>query len=357
MAESDGQEKTEQPTGKKLSDAREEGRVAKSMELNSFAVFTSGLILLYISQKFISGQFSSMSKYIFGSLDTLELSQDLIQSYMTQGAMFYFITMAPVFLGLIVIGLGISISQVGFKISTKALTPKFDKFNVLSGVKKIFFSSKSMVELLKNLLKLSLISIFVYNIIFSYIEDSPMLMNLTVPEIMEYMLDAGFSMVWKLAIPFAIIAAADFIFQRYKFNKDNMMTKQELKDEMKQTEGDPQVKSKIKGIQFSIARQRMMQDVPTADVVITNPTHFAIALRYDPIKDHAPKVVAKGVDEVAQKIKKIAVEHNIPLHEDRELARTLYKLCNIGDTIPENLFQAVAKILAYIFQLKKKTIV
>jgi flagellar biosynthetic protein FlhB len=360
MAEQDGQEKTEQATGKKLEDVRNEGKSAKSMELNSFSIFTGGLILLYISQQFISGQFSTLAKFIFGSLDSLELTQELVQTYMIDWAKFYFITLSPLLIGLVVIALAVSISQVGFRITVKALAPKLEKFNVIKGIKNTFFSSKSLVELVKNLAKLLLIGVFVYNVIFEYIEQSPLLMDLTVSEIMEFMMDAGFGMVWQLALVFAVIAAADFIFQKYKFKKDNMMTKQEVKEETKQTEGDPHIKSKIKGIQFSIARQRMMQEVPTADVVITNPTHFAIALKYDPLVNAAPTVIAKGVDEVAQRIKKIATENNIPLHEDRELARTLYKVCNIGDSIPEHLFKAVAKILAYIFQLKKskkKTIV
>ena len=294
-----------------------------------------------------------MAKFIFGSLDKLELSNELVQNYMIDWASFYFLTMSPLLLGLVIVAVLVSVSQVGLKISTKAIMPKFEKFNVIKGIKNTFFSSKSLVELVKNLAKLALIGIFVYNFIFDYIQQSALLMDFTVSEIMEFMLDAGFNMVWKIGIAFAIIAAVDFIFQKYKFKKDNKMTKQEVKEETKQTEGDPQVKSKIKGIQYSIARQRMMQDIPTADVVITNPTHFAIALRYDPMRDSSPKVVAKGVDDVAQRIKKIATENKIPLHEDRELARTLYKVCNIGDTIPEHLFQAVAKILAYIFQLKK----
>lgn len=353
MADNDGQEKTEQASGKKLDDVRGEGKVAKSTELNSFAIFGGGFTLLYISQSFISGQFSEMTKHIFSSLDTLDLSLQLVQGYLTEWALFFFITMSPILLGLVIIGLGASIAQVGFKISTKALQPKFEKFNIVSGIKNTFFTSKSFVELAKSLFKLFVIGMIVYLIIFDYIEQSARFMDLSVINIVDFMLTAGFGVVWKLALAFAAIAMADFIFQKWKFGKDNMMTKQEVKEEGKQTEGDPLVKGKIRSIQIAMAKQRMMQEIPTADVVITNPTHYAIALRYDPGQDQSPKVLAKGVDEVAQRIKKIASENNVPLYEDRELARTLYKMCNIGDTIPEQLFQAVAKILAYIFQLKK----
>ncbi|MBU1101671.1 MAG: flagellar biosynthesis protein FlhB [Bacteroidetes bacterium] len=360
MADSDGQEKTEQASGKKLTDMRSEGKVAKSIEFNSFAVFGGGFTLLYISQSFISGQFADLSVQIFSSLDKLELSYQLVQGYLTDWALFYFITMSPLLLGLVVLALGVSIAQVGFKISPKALEPKFDKFNIVTGIKNTFFSSKSFVELAKSLFKLFVIGLIIYLTIFDYMEESAKFMDLSVISIVDFMLTAGFEVVWKLSLAYAAIAIADFIFQKWKFAKDGMMTKQEVKEEGKQTEGDPLVKGKIRGIQIAMARQRMMQEIPTADVVITNPTHFAIALRYDPARDRSPKVLAKGVDEVAQRIKKIALENNVPLHEDRELARTLYKMCNIGDTIPEQLFQAVAKILAYIFQLKnskKKSIV
>jgi flagellar biosynthetic protein FlhB len=160
---------------------------------------------------------------------------------------------------------------------------------------------------------------------------------------------------------YALIAAVDFIYQRFKHKKDLMMTKQEVKEENKQQEGDPQIKARIRKLQFQSAKNRMMKSVPKADVIITNPTHYAIALRYDVTKDSAPIVLAKGVDELAQRIKALGIENGVPLHEDRELARALYKYCNIGDQIPANLFKAVAQILAYIFKLKntkkKKSII
>jgi flagellar biosynthetic protein FlhB len=167
------------------------------------------------------------------------------------------------------------------------------------------------------------------------------------------MLNSAFTLVWKIVLFFAVIALIDFLFQRYKFKKQMRMTKTEVKEEYKQLEGDPQIKARIRKQMFQSARNRMMKDIPTADVVITNPTHVAVALKYDLQKDSAPKVVAKGLDELAQRIKKIAEENNVPLHEDVELARALYKSCEIGDFIPAKLFKAVAQILAYLYQLKK----
>jgi flagellar biosynthetic protein FlhB len=167
------------------------------------------------------------------------------------------------------------------------------------------------------------------------------------------MLASAFSLIWKITLLFVVIAAVDFIFQKFKFKKEMMMTKQEVKEEYKQQEGDPQIKSRIRKQMMSMARKRMMKDIPKADVVITNPTHFAIALKYEMNKDAAPRVLAKGMDELAQRIKKIATENNVPLYEDRELARALYKSAEVGDLIPAKLFKAVAQILAYIYQMKK----
>ena len=174
------------------------------------------------------------------------------------------------------------------------------------------------------------------------------------------MVDAAWELLWKISLLYIIIAAVDFIFQKKKFKKDMMMSKQEVKEENRQNEGDPQIKARIKKLQYQAARNRMMQSVPKADVVITNPTHYAVALKYDASKNAAPKVLAKGVDDLARKIKEVARENNIPVHEDRELARALYRICDIGDEIPSTLFKAVAQVLAYIYQIKnnkKKSIV
>ena len=238
--------------------------------------------------------------------------------------------------------------------------PKMEKFNVISGIKKILFSTKSLVELTKSLIKLIIVSLSVYFILNSTIIDTTSLVTLSVGEIAEYMIHATFDLTWKLALIYSVLAAADFFYQKYAFKKDMMMTKEEVKEEHKQSEGDPQIKARIRRIQILMSKSRMMQDIPKADVIITNPTHYAIALKYEIAKDSAPKVVAKGVDAIAQKIKEEAAKYNIPLYEDRELARALYKYCDIGDYVPEKLFKAVAQVLAYIYQLKnqkKKSII
>ena len=360
MGEANGQEKTEQATGKKLSDSRDEGQAPKSMEINSLAIFSSGIILLIIAKEFLGNKLSSLSIFVFDSLDKLTLSKDLVVYYSQQGFVYFVVALSPFFIGLIIIALAAGYGQVGFKITPKALAPKFSKLDPIKGMKNKFFSSTTLVETLKSVVKLGVISLFTYFILESMVFNSIGLVELSIEEIVNSMIDNSFILLYKVALIFAVIAIADFIFQRWKFGRDMMMTKQEVKEENKQTEGDPHIKSQIKAKQFEMARKRMMQDIPTADVVITNPTHFAVALKYEVGKSGAPKVVAKGMDEVAQRIKKIAAEHNVPLHEDVFLARSLYKACDVGDDIPEKLFKAVAQILAYVYQLKrskKKSIV
>jgi flagellar biosynthetic protein FlhB len=352
MAADEGQEKTEQPTSKKLTDARDKGQVAKSTEINSVSIFVSGLLLLYISQSWVSGKISWFAKFIFNSLDVLTINKDLFIDYAIKGYLYFIAILAPLLIGLVVVALAANISQVGLKFATKALEPKFDKLNVFKGIKNLV-SSKAFVEVAKSIFKLVLIGSFTYMMLTKLIASSTAILEFSIEEIVNFMMDSAYSLVWKLALIYILIAAADFAFQKYKFKKDMMMTKQEVKEEFKQQDGDPEIKSRIRKAQFAAARQRMMVDVPTADVVITNPTHYAIALKYDMAKDGAPTVVAKGVDELAQRIKKIAVENNVPLHEDRELARALFKMCDVGDKIPASLFKAVAQVLAYIFRLKE----
>ncbi len=352
MAESEGQEKTEQPTGKKLDESRKEGKVAKSIEISAFAVFTTGIAMVYLTQGFLSSRISNFTINIFRNLDVLTINNNMLRNFTKDIISFFLITIIPVLAALFIVSLGANLAQVGLKLSPKALIPKFDKLNPLSGLKKVFFSSSSLVELLKSLVKLIAIGWLTYSVLANFIVASPMLIELSIPEILKFILSSSYSLIWKVTLLYAVIAALDFIFQKKKFKKEMMMTKQEVKEETKQSEGDPLIKSRIKRLQYQAAKKRMIQSVPQADVVITNPTHYAVALKYNSLEDTAPKVLAKGADELAQRIKKIARDNNVPLHEDRELARALYRICDIGDEIPAALFQAVAQVLAYVYQLK-----
>ncbi len=289
-AEQDGQEKTEQASQKKLEDSRKEGQVPKSMELNSLAVFTTGLLVLFLTKNYIGNKLGTLSTYIFASLDKLELSKNVLSIYATQAFIFFVVTIFPVVLSIMVIALAVGYAQVGFKITPKALQPKLNKFNPIKGIKNKFFSSEPLVELLKSIFKLAVIGIFSYFILKDMILNAVGLVNLTIPEIVNYMMDNALDFLWRVSLVYVVIAFADFAYQKYKFKNDMKMTKQEVKEESKQTDGDPFIKSKIKGKQLDMALKRMMQDVPTADVVITNPTHFAVALKYDINKNSSVNV-------------------------------------------------------------------
>lgn len=273
--------------------------------------------------------------------------------YFISWALFLFESLLPILLSICLVSIIVSVAQVGFKFSWKVLKPKASKFNILKNFKNIFFSSRSLVEILKSIVKITIVTILSYGVIERLINSSRDLVEYSVEEITRFMLEASYALVWRIGLVYALFAAADYLYQRYKHSQDMLMTKQEVKEEYKQSEGDPLIKSRIRKLQQQLSKRRMMQDVPTADVVITNPTHFAVALKYDMAKDSAPKVVAKGVDAVAMRIKTIAIEAGVPIHEDRELARALFKSCQIGDVIPNQLFKTVAQILAYIFNLKK----
>ncbi len=353
MAEKDGQEKSEQATSKKLTDSREKGQVARSQEINSLAVFSTGLMVLFFTKDYVGVKLWNMSTYIFSSLDTLELSINVLSIYAVQAVVFFVSTVFPVMIGIVIISLAVGYGQVGFKITPKALQPKLNKLNPIKGFKNSFLSTRPLVELAKSVAKLGAIGIFSYYILQDMVLNSIGLINFTISEIVEYMLDNAIGFLWRVSLVYLVIAFIDLAYQRSKFKKDQKMTKQEVKEENKQLEGDPQVKSQIRSKQMEMARNRMLQEIPTADVVITNPTHFAVALKYEIGKTMAPKVVAKGQDLLAQKIKSIAKENNVPMHEDVQLARALYKACEVGRDIPENLFKAVAQILAYIFKLKE----
>jgi len=359
VPEVNGQEKTEQATPKKLADSRREGQVARSQELNSLAVFATGLFILFFSKTFIGNRFQELSVYVFGSLGELDLTVQLLRVYFMKAVMFFMLTLAPLLLGLVLISLIAGYGQVGFKITPKALMPKFSKLDPLQGLKNKFFSAQPFVELLKSMFKILIVGWISYIILSDMVMGTFNLLHSTMDEIVNFLLENSIEFLWKIALVYAVIAAADLTYQKFKYKRNLMMTKQEVKEEHKQTEGDPEIKAKIKGKQIEMARNRMMQEVPKADVVITNPTHFAVALKYEVGSYSAPKVVAKGMDMVAQKIKKIAKENNVMLYEDVQLARALYKACDVGDEIPENLYKAVAQILAYVFQLKnnKKSII
>ncbi len=359
FADGPGGEKTEEPTSKKLSDARSEGQVAKSREIANGLCLLSVFLVLRFWVGRMGTQFLGLFKLFYDRIpETLDFwqghmsEQDILVMFrkMMSEAL---IIMAPI----MVIGFLISflsdIVQVKWKPTSKPMKPKMSKLNPISGFKKIF-SANSLAELIKSVAKISLIIIICYN----YLLDKwPILFDFYGMSLMQALnvistivTDLGI----RISLFYMIIAFADWVYQKFKFKKDMKMTKQEVKDEYKQQEGDPQIKGKIRQKMQEASRRRMMQALPQADVVITNPTHYAVAVKYDPEVADAPMVLAKGEDYMAARIKEVAKENNIEIVENKPLARMLYANVDIGQTIPPELYQAVAEVLAFVYHLKGK---
>ena len=346
------QEKTEEATPYKREESRKKGSVARSAEMNSAFILIFGLLILYFGGAALAGNIASLARTTFANASTIVITRTSVHSYTVQGLLFCLYLMAPMLIGLLVVGVGASVAQVGFYISPEALAIKWHKLNPVSGISKVFLSRHAMAELLKNLLKIGVIAIVAYFSITGMMGETMSLMDGDVRTILSFLVTSSLAAGFKIGLSFLALALFDYLFQRYEFERDIRMTKQEIKEETKTTEGDPFIKGRIRTVQRQIAYKRMMHDVPKADVVVTNPTHIAVALKYEVEKMDAPRVVAKGAELIAQRIKDIAKEHDVPIVEDKVLARALYKSVNIGDSIPEKLFQAVAQLLAYIFRAK-----
>ena len=354
-----GGEKTEEPTSKKLEDARKEGQVAKSKEIgNAFGILALFLILkIYIGSmgtRFLElfsavyGQIPSISTLYSGNLPIAAL-QVLIKSMMLQ----MIIIAAPIFLVGVVVAFVCDVAQVKWRPTSKPMQPKFSKLNPMKGFARIF-SPNSLVELLKSVLKLAVIGYMVYSYLKGRIGQIFLLYDISIGQAIELIGDVVIELGIRIAAVYMIIAMLDYAYQKYKFKQDMKMTKQEVKDEYKNQEGDPQVKGKQKQRMREASMRRMMQQLPEADVVITNPTHYAVAIKYDPDKYDAPYVIAKGENYLAQRIKDIARDNKIEIVENKPLARMLYANVEIGGLVPPELYQAVAEVLAFVYHLKGK---
>ena len=355
FADGPGGEKTEEPTQKKLSDARKDGQVAKSKEISQALTLFALFILLKVWTSVLYGQLSGMFENVYNRIpDYIKLYDGDIQSYdfyylVSSCLLRVIVILLPFILVAFVIAFVANLVQVQWKPTSKPLQPKLDKLNPVSGVKKLF-NVQALVELLKSIIKLSIMGLVIYNdlvkqlgVVF-FLYDMPLMQAIIMTG--NIIINIGL----KISVIFMIVAAADYIFQRWKFNKDMKMTKQEVKEEYKSTEGDPQIKGKIRQRMQEASRRRMMQDVPKADVVITNPTHYAVAIVYDKEIAEAPIVLAKGADYLAQRIKDEAREHGVSIVENKPLARSLYANVEVGQAVPQELYVAVAEVLAAVYK-------
>ncbi len=348
----DDMEKTEEPTSKKIEDARKEGNVPKSAETSGFIVLFVAIIVIIFYLKYITYYIERFYIY-YMSFVGVEITKNVVFEIILKTALNIFILLAPLFGAVMVAGIIGNVMQFGFLFTTKPIMPKFDKINPIKGLKRIF-SIKTLVEGLKTTLKVAVAFGVGAWLFMKFLEEIPKLELMHFFEQLKWFEEKALIIIFAMLAVFLVFATIDFIYQRYTYKKSLRMSKQEIKDEYKQTEGNPEIKAKIRQLQREMAKKRMMSEVPKADVVITNPTHYAVAIRYDKTKDEAPRVIAKGVDNLAIKIKEIAREHDVMIVENPPLARELYKLTDIDEIIPQKLYKAVAEVLAFVYKAKGK---
>lgn len=355
MPEHDFQERTEKATRRRREKARQEGQVARSQEINSAGVICLGFLTLYLMGPYLSGQVTQLMSHTMSKAPIIAAADPTFLKIFGDNMLRFFMILLPVFAVMIAVAFGVNVAQVGFMITPKALEPKLEKLNLIKGLKKIF-SLKSLVQLVRDSLKLLIVGFVAYLSIKGEFASFFSLPDQSVPEIALAMGKLALLLALKIGLVILVLAFLDYLYQKYEYEKSIRMSKQDLKDEYKDTEGSPQLKARIRQLQREMSRNRMMKAVPTADVVITNPTEIAVALKYDPEEMNAPFVVAKGERLIARKIRELARQNEIPVVENKPLARALFKMCDVGEKIPGNLYRAVAEVLAYVYRLKGKVL-
>ena len=355
MPQGSDQEKTEQATPKRLQEMREKGQVAKSREVPSAAILIASLLIFYFLGSAMIKDFMELMEWSFANSARFELRSGnfnwLLLELFRRGIKI----VAPLFVALMVAGLLSNIVQVGFLFSTKAIAPKFSKLDPLKGFGRMV-SKQALVELIKSLFKIAVVGCVTYFTVKGELNQIIPLMDKELWSIMTYIGSVCFKILLRTSWVLIVLAVIDYVFQKWDYMQEAKMTKQEVKDEFKQREGDPLIKSRVRQAQREMAKRRMMEAVPKADVVITNPTHLAIALEYNTQTMSSPQLTAKGSRLMAERIKAIAQENNIPIVENKPLARALFKGVEIGQEIPAIFYKAVAEVLSYVYQLKNKRI-
>lgn len=347
-------EKTEKATPKRKQDERKKGNVFQSREVGTVLSLVAVVYSMQLLGPWILSELERrMSEYfaLAGSLPVVADSD--VKNLFLQAGICFAVTILPIMVIGSLVSVLCTIAQTRGLVAFESLKPKFNRIDPIQGFKRLF-SLRGFVELLKSILKIIILGIVIWGQLKDLMPVIPRLMDMTIPQAMTVAGSAIMEIVKNVAIIMAFVAAADYLYQWYEYEKNLRMSKQEIKEEYKQTEGDPQVKGKIREKQNMMARRRMMQNVPAADVVIRNPTHYAVALKYDAKRNRAPVVIAKGQDSLALRIVAVAQQHNIVITENRPLARGLYEAVELDQEIPDRFYQPVAEVLAFVYNLKKK---
>jgi flagellar biosynthetic protein FlhB len=345
-------EKTEEATAKRKGEAREKGQVPKSMEVNSVVVILAAFFTLKTIGSYIYDELIGYMHLIFSNLNMADVTINTIREIFFGFAVVVLKTSLPVMVVIMLVSLGINFIQVGFIFSLEPLMPSLDKINPISGLGKIF-SSRSIAEMVKSLGKILIIGYFIYRFMMKHTLQIPALISAELLDSLNLTGSLIIDLVYQISAVMMVLAAFDYFYQMWSHKESLKMSKDDVKQEYKQMEGDPLIKGKIKQRQREMSMRRMMQEVPKADVIVTNPTHFAVALKYDQTM-LAPVIVAKGKDLIAQRIKDIAKENRVAIVENKLLARALYASVDIDHPVPQELYQAVAEVLAYVYKLKKR---
>ncbi len=349
-------EQTEKATPKRREEARGRGQVAKSPDLAGASVFLAGVFVLHACTPAALGSLStSVQEILWRIHEHQDFTITSVWTLFARGFGGLALLLGLLFGAAVIAGIGVNVLQTGFLISLTPIAPSFNKINPLTGFQRMF-SRQVLVNLAKQLLKLGAVLVIIYSSVAGNVNTLLMLGQLSPQHMLSFVGELIFSIGWKFGLLLVIVGLLDYAYEKWQYEENLKMTKQEVKDEFRQSEGNPEAKGAVKRRQREFARRRMMSAVPKATVVVTNPTHFAVALEWDEVKMEAPVVTAKGADLLAKRIREIAQEHGVPIMENPPLARTLYAKVELEQSIPPNLYAAVAQVIAFVYKIKRKTI-
>jgi len=352
-AEDDSGEKTEDPSQHRIDEARKKGDVASSKELNSVLILAGTFTTLILSSLFIFEEMFHYIEWLYGLDFKLAYSEEMSARIVKETFFVGGKCIAPVFLTSAILGFLAQVGQVGIIYAPEVLQLKLDRINPQQGFKKLF-SKKSIGEVVKGLFKFSIVLTITYFIISDNVTSFTGFLHTEAGQAFSYGKDFAFKLALSIMAGLLCVAMADFAWEKYMYKEKLRMTKQQVKEEHKEKEGNPEIKQKIRSIQREMSQKRMIAEIPNADVIITNPTHISIVVRYDNVTMVAPQIIGKGQDHLAMRIREIAKEHDIPIIENVPLARALYKTVKVGEGVPRSLYKAVAEILAFVYRVKKK---
>ena len=349
----DSGEKTEEPSQHRIDEARKKGDVAASKELNHVLILTGTFTVLIMTSLYIFEVFSEYIEWLYGLEITKAYGEEMGVTILKETFLAMGKCVAPVALTSMLLGIVAQVSQVGLLYAPEAIQLKLERVNPLQGFKRIF-SKKSLGEVVKSLFKFSIVLIITYFVINQNLTTFTGFLHTEAGQAYGYGKVFAFKLAASIMIGLFLVALADFAWEKYMYKEKLRMTKQQVKEESKNQEGNPEIKQKIRSIQREMAQKRMIADVPKADVIVTNPTHLSIVIRYDNLTMVAPQIIGKGQDHLALRIREIAKEHDIPIVENVPLARALYKTVKVGEGVPRSLYKAVAEILAFVYKVKRK---